>query len=67
MTTATPYMAKAMLRFSGGKVSARMDCSLGWSPPPAAPWTTRKKTSMGRVGAKPQSSEAMVNRKTQLM
>ena len=56
-----------MLRFSGGKVSARMDCSLGCRPPPAAPWTTRKKTSMGSVGARPQSSEAMVNSITQVM
>jgi len=67
MTTAMPYSAKAMLRFSGGKVSARMDCSLGCKPPPAAPCTTRKKTSMPSVGASPQSSEAMVKRKTQLM
>ena len=65
----SPFMvfAKAMLRFWGGKVSARMDCSLGCRPPPAAPCRTRKKTSMPSVGARPQSSDAVVNRKTQLM
>ena len=66
-TTAMPYMAKPMPCLSGGKVSARMACSLGPKPPPPAPCSTRKKISMGSVVESPQNSELMVNSSTQLM
>ena len=66
-TTAIPYTAKAMPRFAGGKVSARMACSLGASPPPPSPCRTRKKISDARLGAMPQRNELMVNSATQIM
>src|SRR5579883_3182009 len=66
-TTVTPKSAKAMPRLLGGKVSARMDCARGCSPPPQAPWSTRNRTSAPRLGASPQSSELMVKPTMQIM
>ena len=66
-TTAMPYMAKAMPRWRGGKVSARMACSLGPRPPPPMPWRMRKKTRSGNDGAIPQRNELMVKSATQVM
>ena len=66
-TTATPYMAIAMPSCRGGKVSTRMPCSEGWSPPPPSPWRTRKKISSSMLGAAPQRAELIVNSSTQVM
>src|SRR3984893_12059320 len=63
-TTARPYTAKAMPRLAGGNVSARMACSLGCSPPPPAPCSTRKKISDPNEGARPQRHELIVNSAT---
>ena len=60
-TTAMPYTAKAMPRFAGGNVSARMACSLGCKPPPPAPCRMRKKTSMPE--ARRQSAQKTAGRK----
>ena len=57
-TTAMPYMAKPIPRCSGGKVSARMACSLGPNPPPPAPCRMRKKISMGRRGGESAEQRA---------
>src|SRR5882762_1452235 len=39
----------------------------GWSPPPAAPCSTRKKINIPRVGAKPHKTELSENKKIQSM
>ncbi len=57
----------AMPNCSGGKLSARMACSVGCKPPPLSPWITRKKTSQPKVGASPLSAELIVNPATQAM
>src|SRR5580658_9554456 len=44
-----------------------MACAMGWSPPPPAPWITRKRSSMFRLAALPQRAEATVNMKMQTM
>src|SRR5580698_797478 len=67
VTTATPYTANAMPRLAGGKVSARMACSLGCRPPPPAPCSTRQMISVAKFGASPHRKELMVNSATQLM
>ena len=66
-TTAMPYTANAWPRCCGGNVSARIACSLGCSPPPPAPCSTRKKISSGSDGASPHSIELMPNSATQIM
>ena len=66
-TTASPYIAKPIPRCRGSKVSARIPCSLGASPPPPIPWSTRKKISEWRFGAKPQRKLLMVKSTTQDM
>jgi hypothetical protein len=53
-----------MPRLAGEKVSARIDCSVGASPPPPTPCRTRKKMSAPRFGATPQRNELMVKRAT---
>src|ERR1700739_1180871 len=67
VTTAMPYTAKAMPRFAGAKVSARIACSLGCNPPPPAPCRTRQIISVARLGANPHRKELSVKRATQLM
>src|SRR5580700_3194001 len=67
MIAVIPYSANASPRFCGGNVSARMACAMGWSPPPPAPWITRKRSSMSRLAALPQRAEATVNMKMQTM
>src|SRR6202046_3285757 len=67
MIAVIPYSANASPRFCGGNVSARMACAMGWSPPPPAPWITRKRSSMFRLAALPQRTEATVNMKMQTM
>src|ERR1700743_2720454 len=64
-TTAIPQIANAIPKYSFGKVSANIDCSLGASPPPPAPCNTRKISSAVKLGASPQSSELTVNTATQ--
>src|SRR5258708_22944481 len=56
-TTAIPYTAKAMPRFSSENVSFKIACSLGCKPPPPTPCKIRKNTSTPRLGAKPHKNE----------
>src|SRR5208283_5329088 len=65
VTTAIPYTAKAMPRLAGGKVSARIACSLGCNPPPPAPCRMRQMIRVARFGASPHRNELTVNRATQ--
>ena len=60
-------MANAMPRFAGGKVSARIACSLGPRPPPPTPCSTRKKISAPSDGAIPHRNELTVNSATHVM
>ena len=39
-------------------------CESGWRAPPVAPWTMRKKISMGSVCAIPHRNDAAVKPKT---
>src|SRR5258707_6564808 len=66
-TTAIPYTAKAMPRFSSENVSFKIACSLGCKPPPPTPCKIRKNTSTPRLGAKPHKNELTVNKATQDM
>src|SRR5579863_6166051 len=67
MIAVIPYSANARPRFCGGNVSARIACAMGWSPPPPAPWITRKRSSIPRLAALPQRTEANVNIQMQKM
>ena len=60
-TTTTAKAANAMPRLAGGKVSARIDCSTGASPPPPIPWNSRASTSVVRLGETPHRNELTVN------
>ena len=53
--------AIAWPRFSGGNDSIRMACDNGCRPPPHAPCITRQAMRKGRLGARPQKNDAMVN------
>src|SRR6202008_4854042 len=64
--TVIPYKAKANPRFSGGKVSARIACVIGCSPPPKAPCSTRKKSSSPRLGATTHKNELTVKKATHI-
>ena len=66
-TTATPYRANAPPRLAGSKVSVRIACSLGASPPPPIPWQTRLISRTSRLGAIPQKKLLIVNRATHPM
>src|SRR5260370_34952014 len=66
-TTAIPYTAKAIPRFSRENVSFKIACSLGCKPPPPAPCRMRNSTSTPRLGAKPHRNELTVNNATQEM
>ncbi len=66
-TTAMAYTENAWPRFSGANVSAKIACSVGASPPPPRPCRTRKKTSTGRLGARPHISELTPNSTTHVM
>src|SRR5580658_1204405 len=44
-----------------------MACAIGWSPPPPAPWITRKRSSMSRLAALPHRTDATVNIRMQTM
>src|SRR5262249_22706046 len=59
--------AKAARGVCGGKVSTRIACSRRARAPPPDPCVTRKKVKRDSEGAKPQSSELTVKRKTQAM
>src|SRR5260370_36543428 len=54
-------------RFLGGKDSRRMACERGCRAPPPAPWTTRARSMMARVGAAPQAKLEAVKMATQDM
>src|SRR5208283_598629 len=47
----------AMPRLAGGKVSARIACSLGCNPPPPAPCRMRQMIRVARFGASPHRNE----------
>ena len=66
-TTAMPYSANACPRCSTGKVSARIACSLGASPPPPIPCRIRARIKIGREGASPHNNEQPVNSTTHVM
>src|ERR1700737_86020 len=59
-TTARPYTANAIPRFSSENVSLRMACSLGCNPPPPAPCKILKITSTPKLGASPHKNELTV-------
>src|SRR5258708_25872486 len=63
-TTASPYTANAMPRFSSENVSFRIACWLGCSPPPPTPCRIRKITSTPRLGANPHKNELTHNNAT---
>src|SRR5437588_88925 len=63
-TIPNPQNAMALPRSLGGKASSITACDNGCSAPPVAPWTTRKKISMGRDCASPHKNEAAVKPKT---
>src|SRR5260370_8088587 len=63
-TTAIPYTAKAMPRFSSENVSFKIACSLGCKPPPPTPCKIRKNTSTPRLGAKPHKTNPTVTHAT---
>src|SRR6201987_3901709 len=65
-TIVIPYNANANPRCAGGQVSARMGCVIGWSPPPKAPCSTRKKSSIPRLGAIPHKKELSVKKMMQV-
>src|SRR5208282_1725828 len=67
MMAVMPYNANAKPLCCGGKVSARMACAMGCSPPPPAPCNTRKRRRNPRLGAMPQSKELTVNTVKQAM
>jgi len=66
-TTAIPYTAKAWPRLLTGKVSARMACSLGASPPPPTPCSTRKEHEQRQGLRQAAQHRQMVNSMTQVM
>src|SRR2546430_17512205 len=66
-TTAIPYTANAMPRFSSGNVSFKIACSLGCKPPPPAPCRILNSTSTPRLGASPHRNELTVNSATQII
>src|SRR5271169_659800 len=67
MIAVMPYNANAKPRWCGGKVSARMAWAIGCRPPPPAPCSTRKKSSIPRLGAIAQSRELTVKKPRQAM
>ena len=67
MITTKPNRAKAWPRFSRGKLSTSMDCSLGARHPPPIPCRMRASTSMVRLGAKPHRKDAPVNSAMEMM
>jgi hypothetical protein len=50
----------AFPRCAGGNASSITACESGCMAPPVAPCRRRNSTSIGRLGASPQSSEATV-------
>ena len=52
----SPQNAIALPRSSGGNSSSRTACESGCSPPPVVPWSTRKKISAPKLGARPHST-----------
>src|ERR1700721_2266609 len=61
-----PYNEKASPRFSGAKLTPRMDCAIGCKPPPNAPCMTRNKSRKPRLGAIPQRKELTVKNVMQI-
>ena len=62
----TPYSEKASPRFSGAKLSPRIDCAIGCKPPPNAPCMTRNRRRNPRLGAIPQRKELTVKNTMQV-
>lgn len=60
-----PYAEKARPRLSGGKLSARIACANGFSPPPPIPCSTRDTNKTPRSGAMAQTNELSVKKKMQ--
>jgi hypothetical protein len=67
VTTVSPYNAKACARFSTGKVSAKIDCSVGARPPPPMPCSTRAISIIDSDEDTAHSSDAAVNSATHPM
>src|ERR1700721_938423 len=57
---------KAPPRFSGAKLSPRIDCAMGCKPPPNAPCMTRNRSRNPRLGAMPQRKELTVKNVMQI-
>ncbi len=51
----------ALPRSCGGNASRRTAWESGCIAPPVAPWIKRNMTRSGRLGARPHSSDAIVN------
>ena len=64
-TTPSPKSALAAPCLLGGKLSIRMACEMGASPPPPRPWMMRMVSSMGKLTESPQSRDARVKTKMQ--
>src|SRR5689334_22654833 len=67
VTTVMPYNANASARFSGGKVSAKIDCSVGASPPPPTPCNARANSIVVREVDIAHSTLLPVNSATQII
>jgi hypothetical protein len=60
-------MAMPCPRFSGGKLSNRMACDIGWSAPPAAPCKIRERINRSRLSAAPHRADAAVKSAMQIV
>src|SRR5215831_11170297 len=66
-TTPSPQKPMALPRSAGGNASSSTACDSGWSAPPVAPWTMRKKIKDDSVGARPQRNDAPVKPTTEII
>ena len=66
-TMPRPQKPMALPRSCGGKASSSTACESGCIAPPVAPCSRRNATSSGRFGARPQSSDEIVNPATDVI